>query len=217
MRVDVVMTPEQLTADKLTGRAVAVFDVLRATTTITAALAAGVEQIRLFTEIGAARSAAKAHAGPRLLVGELRCLPPEGFDLGNSPGVFNPSRHAGATMFMCTTNGTRALLAASQADAVFAASLVNSSAVARRLIDSRRDITLLCAGTDGQPALEDMVGAGSVIEALVASDADIDLGSDIARCARAAFLGCRGDMAGALRDTQGGRNVLAAGLPQDID
>ncbi len=217
MRIDVVMLPSELTTRHLRGRAVAVFDVLRATTTMTAALAAGVAEIRLFADIEAARSAAAAHAGKRLLVGEVRCLPPEGFELGNSPGAFNRDLHAGTTMFMCTTNGTRALLAASEAEAVFAASLVNCRAVAHRLSDTRRDITLLCAGTDGKPALEDLAGAGSVIDALMSSGESVDLESDIARCALAVFCACREDLVGALRVSQGGRNVIAAGLPQDVD
>ena len=47
MRVDVVYLPADLRPHHLAGRAVAVFDVLRATTTMTAALAAGVVLVAL--------------------------------------------------------------------------------------------------------------------------------------------------------------------------
>src|SRR5215208_4677277 len=106
MNVEVVLLPRDLKPGQLKGRACAVFDVLRATTTMAAALAAGVTEIRLFADLDSARKAAgEFDRGTKLLCGESRCLMPEGFDLGNSPGQFTPG-HRGATMFMCTTNGT---------------------------------------------------------------------------------------------------------------
>ena len=45
---------------------------------------------------------------------------------------------------------------------VFTAALVNASAVASALAKTGRDITLLCAGTNGEPAMEDVLGAGAV-------------------------------------------------------
>src|SRR4051794_16790394 len=109
MNVEVVLLPRDLKPGQLKGRACVVFDVLRATTTMAAALYAGVEAIHLFDNLDAARAAAGVYDKPRLLCGEAACVMPPGFDLGNSPGQFL-SAHRGATMFMCTTNGTRALL-----------------------------------------------------------------------------------------------------------
>src|SRR5687767_9986732 len=96
MNVDVVLLPSELQPGQLAGRAVAVFDVLRATTTMAAALAAGVKEIRIFPDVAAARAAAAAYPGPQpILCGEAKCLPPPGFDLGNSPGAFQQAAHAG--------------------------------------------------------------------------------------------------------------------------
>ena len=106
MNVDVVLLPRDLKPGQLKGRACVVFDVLRATTTMAAALAGGVRAIHLFDNLEAGRAAASAHRGSRLLCGEAQCVAPPGFDLGNSPGQFLTS-HRGATMFICTTNGTR--------------------------------------------------------------------------------------------------------------
>src|SRR3954454_1719534 len=110
MRVDVVLLPSELKPNQLDGRAVVVFDVLRATTTITAALEAGVEQILVFPDIESVRRAKPGLAGA-LSCGEQSCFKPEGFDLGNSPGDLGPA-HAGKTLLMSTTNGTKAILAA---------------------------------------------------------------------------------------------------------
>ena len=111
MKVEVVQLPRLLETRHLVDRSVVVFDVLRATTSMTAALAAGVEEIRVFGSITEAKDAAGGFAGEKLLCGEVQCLPPSGFDLGNSPGAFC-SDHRGRVMFMSTTNGTRAIVAA---------------------------------------------------------------------------------------------------------
>lgn len=215
IRLDVVLLPRDLTPQHLADRAVVAFDVLRATTSMAAALAAGVDAIHVFPDTAAARAAA-AQARGVLLCGEERCLPPLGFDLGNSPTAFTRQHHAGRTLFMSTTNGTRAILAARGAGAVFTGALVNASAVADALAAANRDVTLLCAGTNGQVAAEDLIGAGAVLHAL-AHRRDLTLASDAALIARQLFAAARTDLRAALAETLGGRNVLAAGLAPDID
>ena len=79
MHADVVLLPTDLKPQHLRDRACVVFDVLRATTTMAAALHAGVSEIRLFDHLDAARAAAGACDGPRLLCGEAQCLAPPGF------------------------------------------------------------------------------------------------------------------------------------------
>ena len=211
MHVDVVLLPRDLKSEHLRDRACVVFDVLRATTTMAAALAAGVEEIRLFDNLDRARAAATACDKPRLLCGEAQCVAPPGFDLGNSPGQFLPA-HLGARMFMCTTNGTRALLAAREAAVLFTGAIVNASAVAAAVRATGRDGTLLCAGTNGEVAMEDVIGAGAVIAAL-----KVDKLDNIAGLALSAFEAGRHHLAGVLSETVGGINVRQAGLSADID
>ncbi|MEA2709022.1 MAG: 2-phosphosulfolactate phosphatase [Phycisphaerales bacterium] len=210
MTVDVVALPRELKPGQLKNRACVVFDVLRATTTMAAALHAGVEAIHLFDNLDAARAAAEAFGGPRLLCGEAQCVAPAGFDLGNSPGQFRAS-HRGATMFMCTTNGTRALLAAREAAVLFTGAIVNASAVAEAVRATGRDVTLLCAGTNDEVAPEDLIGAGAVIAALSADQLNSD-----GKGALSAFRANRHRLAEFLSETAGGRNVRAAGLDEDI-
>lgn len=211
MNVELVLLPRDLKPGQLRHRACVVFDVLRATTTMAAALHAGIKEIHLFDSLDAARAAAEAHGNPRLLCGEAQCVAPPGFDLGNSPGQFLES-HRGATVFMCTTNGTRALLAAREAAALFIGAIVNASAVAAAVRATGRDVTLLCAGTNGEVAMEDVLGAGAVIAAL-----DATMANDASIMARRLFDTSRDDLGEILRQTAGGRNVIAAKLEQDID
>src|SRR5262245_24755418 len=158
MQVEVVPLPSQLQPEHLRNRSVVVFDVLRATTSIIAALANGADRIVVFESLDAARHAAaqaQDSSRPVLLCGESNCLKPPGFDLGNSPGDFARDVVRAKTIYLSTTNGTRAIGAARRAaGALFAAALVNASATAAQLARLGRDVTLLCAGTKGQVAPE---------------------------------------------------------------
>jgi 2-phosphosulfolactate phosphatase len=216
LSIDVALLPQDLTPDQTHNKTVVVFDVLRATTTITAALAAGVHEIRIFPDIHSAAQAATQFPGPRIVAGEVDCLPPPGFDLGNSPGAFTPERHAGRTAFLSTTNGTKAVIAARSAAALLIGALVNASAVAQKIAQIGRSATLLCAGTRGQPAMEDLLGAGAVIDALMTAGAGIPA-TDTARIALKLFRASKSSLRQTMSDATGGRHVLAVGLGADID
>lgn len=216
MRIDVLLTPRDVRPEFLSERSVAVFDVLRATTTMTAALAAGVREIRVFDSLDAAAHAAQTGGNSPLLCGERNCLPPPGFDLGNSPGSFTRALHAGRTVYMATTNGTRAIVAASATRLLLVGAVVNASAVAQQLREEGSDAILLCAGTGGEPALEDLLGAGAVLDALERLSA-MELENDIARIALRLFRSNRGNLRSIMAEATGGQNVLAAGLGADID
>jgi 2-phosphosulfolactate phosphatase len=215
MLVDVVLLPEHLKHHDLFDRVVVVFDVLRATTSIAAALASGVCEIRVFKSIEDARSAA-SQVKDHILCGEINALAPEGFDLGNSPGAFVADVCRDKTMLFSTTNGTNALIAARKAPIVLIGALVNASSVANAVRHARRDVILLCSGTEGFISMEDVIGAGAVIEQL-RKIAAVELASDTARIASHLYRSVAHDLPNAMRETRGGRNVINAGLEPDID
>ena len=207
------MLPRELIGVDLSRRTVVVFDVLRATTTMVAALDVGVDQIRIFADVHSARRAARQFGNDAILCGEIQCLPPPDFDLGNSPGLLGPG-HAGKTVFMATSNGTRAIVAAEGAQTILIGALVNAAAIAKRMA-GMADPILLCAGTNGQVAMEDLLGAGAVISEL-RSRRPIELASDAARIGARMFDCAKADLLSALTEAQGGKNVIAAGLADDI-
>ena len=221
MIVDVVTHPRELLPEHLADRIVLVFDVLRATTTMTAALCAGAKEIQTFDSLEFAESAASAFAGPKLLCGERHTLPPPGFDLGNSPGDYTPDRVRGKTIFFATTNGTRAIHAAlnnasARPFAVYTAALVNASAAAKAALLTNHDVTLLCSGSDGKFSAEDFYGCGAVVDSMKKLT-DVSPGSDATIAAHNAFLYVSSDLQAALRQTYGGHNNLRVGLGKDID
>src|ERR1700733_8502113 len=90
--VSVHMLPALIPDGALRGGVAVVIDVLRATTTMIHALAAGCDAIIPCLEIEEARRIALSlPPGTALLAGERQGLPIDGFDLGNSPGDCTPA------------------------------------------------------------------------------------------------------------------------------
>jgi 2-phosphosulfolactate phosphatase len=89
------------------------------------------------------------------------------FDLGNSPREYTPEKVRGKTIVSTTTNGTRALRACVGAKTILAASFLNLGATAEFLRGEKVEtILLVCAGTGENPADEDIIAAGALVDAL---------------------------------------------------
>jgi len=170
MRIDVYFTPLGLKEEDLAGRGVVVIDVLRATTTIVTALANGAKAVvPAASSEEAVRLTANLAKGGILLAGERKSLKIEGFQLGNSPREMTPEVVAGKTIFLATTNGTPALVAAQGGAPVLVGGAVNFTALAERaraVFSERSDLAIVCAGRDKQFALEDAYTAGRLIKAV---------------------------------------------------
>jgi 2-phosphosulfolactate phosphatase len=221
--------PALTTPDELAGTTVVVIDVLRATTVIPHALAAGAHEVIPCLEVAdAMQAAAKLPQGRAVLGGERGGLKIEGFDLGNSPDEFTPKSVGGKTLVFTTTNGTRAMMHCRQARRVLLGSFVNGSAIVDALA-AEDDVRLLCAGTRGEVTREDVLFAGFVAEALFRRIADrapaVEVNDQllIARDCWQALLAAQvgndlgRSLASTLRATQGGRNLKKLGLEHDID
>jgi 2-phosphosulfolactate phosphatase len=170
MRIDVLFGSSALTAALVSARVVAVLDVLRASSSIAAALTNGAKHIVPLDSIDEVITRAKAFArGEVLLAGERKMAPIAGFDLGNSPGAFTRETVEGKTVLFTTTNGTGTLVAVQGARDVIVASYVNFSVVTALLSTALRggtDVTLLCAGRDRSFSLEDAACAGRYVRVL---------------------------------------------------
>jgi 2-phosphosulfolactate phosphatase len=170
MKIDVYFTPLGLKEEDLAGRGVVVIDVLRATTTIVTALANGAKAVvPAASSEEAVRLTAQLAKDGILLAGERKSLKIEGFQLGNSPREMTPEVVAGKTIFLSTTNGTPALVAAQGGAPVLVGAAVNFTALAERaraVFAERADLAIVCAGREKQFALEDAYTAGRLIKAV---------------------------------------------------
>jgi 2-phosphosulfolactate phosphatase len=167
VRVHVAFTPGEQTPAPVG----IVVDVLRATSTMTQALAAGYRRVLCCGEIDEARALATTE-GPAKLAGERRLEHIEGFDFGNSPSEV-AGQPAAETLILSTTNGTRLLVdAAARFERVYVGSLLNLDAVVRAAHETGEDVAVLCAGVLGQLTLDDAYCAGRIAEALGGEPAD---------------------------------------------
>lgn len=167
LQVQVHLLPELVPAGRLKGGVAVVIDVLRATTTIVHALACGCKSVRPCLEVDEARRLVEEmRVGRSLLGGERNGVPLPGFDVGNSPREYTQELCQGATLVLTTTNGTRALLRAADADRVLVAAFVNFSAVCEQLRQEKRPVHIVCAGCNGEITLEDTLLAGGLIDYL---------------------------------------------------
>jgi 2-phosphosulfolactate phosphatase len=168
MRVDVYFTPQEVAPADVTGRVVAVIDVLRASTSIAVALENGARAVIPFASSEDVVNRAKNLARSEVkLAGERRSQQISGFDHGNSPLEFSKENVDGKTILMSTTNGTNAVLAVQGARDVVIASYVNFSAVLSMLRAALRggtDVAIVCAGQEKHFSLEDSACAGRFVQ-----------------------------------------------------
>jgi 2-phosphosulfolactate phosphatase len=214
-QVQVHLLPDLVPRERLAEGVAVVIDVLRATTTIIHALAAGCTSVRPCAEVEEARAlAGQMRAGRVLLGGERGGRPLPGFDVGNSPLEYTPSVCRGLTLVLTTTNGTRALLRAVEAERVLLAGFVNYSAVCEQLGREARPIHIICAGTEGEVALEDTLLAGALVDYLC-DGAERQL-NDGARLAWDCFEVHGQVLDGALELSRGGAILRGLGYIEDI-
>jgi 2-phosphosulfolactate phosphatase len=214
--VDVAVTPAALRPIDA-GRTVAVLDVLRATTTIVAALAEGASSVLPFEEPEEALAFAELHGRTNYILGgerESRKIP--GFDLDNSPRAYTRERVNGVTIVFTTTNGTRALRRAAEVGSrVLIATLRNRTAVAHALLVGGGDATLVCAGSQGDWSFEDFIGAGSILAAMRDREPGIALGDGAFAALSAYARHARALHAAVARGTHA-RHLIDAGFSDDV-
>lgn len=222
--LNVHLLPDLVSPAALAGRTVVVVDVLRATTTICHALAAGAKSVVPCLEIDEARAKAQELGRAQVVLGgERRGLKIEGFDLGNAPTEYTAASVGGKNVVFTTTNGTRAMRHAAQAGEILIGAFANLSAVVGVLLGND-EVDLVCAGTGGAITAEDALFAGAVVERLTSTTIggtrhapDLNDQALLARDAWRTVEGSGTALSIVLRDCQGGRNLIAEGFDADID
>jgi len=171
MKINVVFTPGGLSSGEVQGRAVFLIDILRATTTMCAALSHGAKAIiPVASTEEALRLAQTIGSTDVLLAGEKDCVRIPGFQLGNSPLEMTEPVVRGKTIIVTTSNGTKALLACQGASSVYLTAAVNLSAAtekAREALESDRHILIVCAGRSGGFSLDDAYCAGRLTASIL--------------------------------------------------
>jgi 2-phosphosulfolactate phosphatase len=205
VRVHVAFTP----AEAMGAPLGIVVDVLRATSTMTQALASGYRRVLCCAEVDEARALA-AQEAPAVTGGERKAAKIPGFDFGNSPREY-VGAPAAPTLVLSTTNGTKLLVAAvERCEHVLVGSLLNLDALAVEVRASgAEEVAILCAGVRGELALDDAYCAGRIAQAIGGDPAD----SAEAALRVAASFSSAGE---GLGSGQTARNLRQAGVEEDI-
>jgi len=139
-------------------------DILRATTSICAAFDHGVEKI---IPVAGVEKAREYKIQGYLVACERDGKVLDFADVGNSPSDFLEDSFKGKTIAYSTTNGTKAINLASDAENIVIGSFTNLSALSEWLIDQNKNVVILCAAWKGLFNLEDSLFAGALSEKLL--------------------------------------------------
>lgn len=221
MRISVFFTPLGVTPQDVAGRPVLVVDILRATTTIVAALGHGARDvIPVIAADEAIRIAQNLEREQVLLAGERKAVRIEGFALGNSPREMTPEAVQGKTIVMSTTNGTPALVAAEAGAPVLVGAATNYAAVAdraRAAFEQTGELVILCAGKEKRFALEDAYGAGRFAQAVMPEGKRRSIALNDAAVASLELVRRYGDKwKNAVRASAAARDLAGKGFRDDV-
>jgi 2-phosphosulfolactate phosphatase len=215
--LEVLFTPAEFVALRerdLSQTVCVVFDILRATTSMMAALANGAAAVLPVGEIEEALGIRRDWPAV-LLAGERDGLRIQAnltggidFDLGNSPREFAPETVRGRTIVMTTTNGTRALRSCLPAKQIFIGSFLGLKAIARWIqLQTPDHLMLVCSGTYEQASYEDTLAAGALCDRIWSSYGTGAV-ADSAAIAREIYRVSQHDLLGAIQHARNGRRLL---------
>ena len=162
-KVDVCFSPDLISSYDVRGNVAVVIDILRATTSMTAALGNGIKEIY---PVSTTEECLSFKDNGYLTAAERNGQKVDGFDFGNSPYSYIDNDVSGQILGMTTTNGTRAINLSKNAEEVIIGSFLNLKKVVTYLLQANKDVLLVCAGWKGRLNLEDTLYAASVIDAL---------------------------------------------------
>ncbi|MFD2611866.1 2-phosphosulfolactate phosphatase [Paenibacillus gansuensis] len=213
MQVHVISSVNEAVSEELLHKTVIAIDVLRATSTITAALENGSTGVLPVETVQQART---LQDRGDVLGGERYCRKIAGFHLGNSPLEYTSQEIQGRRVILTTTNGTRALHKAHKASHVLAGCLRNAAACAKAAIRLGRDTVILCAGTKDEFSLEDGLCAGLITEHILQARSGALEVNDLGLALRAAYLHSSGKLTETLLASSNGRRLLKIGYKADV-
>jgi 2-phosphosulfolactate phosphatase len=214
MQIDVIATIGEARSDEFLHKTVIVIDVLRATSTMITALQHGCQSI---IPVETVLQAKELYRQGDLLGGERFCKKINGFDYGNSPTEYTHNDILGKRLILTTTNGTRGIQKSSKAEHLLAGALLNGKACAEAAALLKRDVVILCAGTQDVFALEDGLCAGQLIEEITSllSASLVSVG-DFGIAMHSSYLQLKNDLPEVLLHSANGKRLSKLGFRSDV-
>jgi 2-phosphosulfolactate phosphatase len=210
--VEVCYTPGEYAYFKDEFEIVVVIDVLRATSAICAAFDNGIKSIIPVPTV----EEALAYKQKGYLAGaERKGQIVEGFDFGNSPFSYMNENFRGQEVVLSTTNGTKSLDVAKDAEIVVVASFLNLNAISEWLSKQDKNILCLCSGWQDKFNLEDTICAGAICDFLINTGNFISE-EDSSIAAKYLYLSAKDNYLGYLKSSSHRRRLKNLNLNEDI-
>ncbi|MDU1507933.1 2-phosphosulfolactate phosphatase family protein [Clostridium butyricum] len=183
MKIDIIISADDIIESKLENKIAVVIDMFRATSVIVTALNNGCEEVIPFLTIEETlESSEELNREEYMLGGERRAVKIDGFDLSNSPLEYTKEVVENKKVLITTTNGTRTLTKSNSAKRIIIAAMINAKAVADKLLEINEDVVIINAGTNGNFSMDDYICSGYIINEMLKVDNQIEL-TDISKTA----------------------------------
>ncbi len=217
MKINVLLSPNNVDDLYFTGKTTVVIDVLRATSVILKALDCGAKEVIPVGSIDfAMKISINSHGGQTLLCGERNTKIIEGFDLGNSPLEYSEEIISGKTIILFTTNGSKAIVKAKYSDKVLIASFNNLSRMAEHLVELDSDVEIISSGANGIFCLEDTICAGALVKKMIEKKSEIEL-TDATNASLVLNEKYGSDINKMMQNCEHGRLLMENGFAGDIE
>ena len=211
-RVEVCFTPGEYQYFKGEFEIVVVIDVLRATSAICAAFDNGISSI---SPVPTVEEAWEYKQKGYLAGAERKGQIVEGFDFGNSPFSYMKEEFQGKEVVLTTTNGTKSLDVAKDAEMVVVGSFLNLNTLSEWLEQQDKNILCLCSGWQDKFNLEDTICAGAILEFLL-STGNFTSEEDSSIAAKYLYLSAKDNYFGYLKSSSHRRRLKNLNLNEDI-
>lgn len=216
MKINVLFSPVGADELSFTGKTTVVIDVLRASSTIVAALSNGArEVVPVATVEFAVKVSGGMFGGQTLLGGERNTKKIEGFALGNSPLEYTPEVVKSKTIVLYTTNGSKAIVKAKFSENLFVCAFLNLKALAEHLTGIGKDFEIVCSGRHNYYSMEDSVCAGRLITEVQKLKDNVEP-SDSAKACIALYKTFGKSTLKMLHESEHGKILIENGFEEDL-
>jgi 2-phosphosulfolactate phosphatase len=210
--VEVCYTPGEYEYFKGNYEIVVVIDVLRATSAICAAFDNGIASI---IPVPTVEEAWEYKKKGYLAGAERKGQIVEGFDFGNSPFSYMNPDFKGKDVVLTTTNGTKSLDVAKDAEIVVVGSFLNLDFLSKWLEKQDKNILCLCSGWQDKFNLEDTICAGAIADYLI-STGNFTSVEDSSIAAKYLYQSAKDNYFGYLKSSSHRRRLKNLNLNEDI-
>ncbi|MFN6076588.1 MAG: 2-phosphosulfolactate phosphatase [Fluviicola sp.] len=211
-RVEVCFTPGEYEYYKDEFEIVVVIDVLRATSAICAAFDNGRKSI---IPVPTVEEALEYKKQGYLAGAERKGQIVEGFDFGNSPFSYMKEEFRGKDVVLTTTNGTKSLHVAKDAEIVVVGSFLNLDYLNNWLEKQDKNILCLCSGWQDKFNLEDTICAGAICDHLI-NTGNFTSVEDSSIASKYLYLSAKDNYLGYLKSSSHRRRLKNLNLNEDI-